>query len=482
MAVDASTSALAFLRRWFVNDGGTRALIVLEEEIDEQDVMLLKQRLDPSLRAREEATGRVDVIAGTRASVHDLSPGSREVRYNEIREALTDDVLLALRTPRSVAGDASGRTFANAAAEQAIWWEWTVEPLLRLLAAGWSAAIDAEVEFVTSDLPAVQRAQEDRAQGLAVLVSMGILSPQEARERLGLPPRRAAAQEGEEQSLSKVAMPPEEKLARVREAAEKAQDRRIAPVRKRFVAAVNKAEELALSEVRRHTEAARKKQQLPIDWEALRLQVRELLGEALAEALFDVMMNASRSLAEAAGARFAALRAERIAELVEKRVVPLMDLTAERPGVPLPQRIIDDVRAAVQEGIRAGEGTTGIAERVMSAFTPYKTWEAERIARTETLASVSVAEFETAKAADVIQTKTWLTVGDDRVRDTHAELEGFTTSKEEDFVVGGYPAPMPRMTGVPEEDINCRCEVLWHTGSGEEIEQTLERNLVRWLQ
>ena len=48
---------------------------------------------------------------------------------------------------------------------------------------------------------------------------------------------------------------------------------------------------------------------------------------------------------------------------------------------------------------------------------------------------------------------------DDRVRDSHDYLLGQTVGIDEDFYTwDGAHAPAPGMFGVPEEDINCRCE------------------------
>lgn len=56
--------------------------------------------------------------------------------------------------------------------------------------------------------------------------------------------------------------------------------------------------------------------------------------------------------------------------------------------------------------------------------------------------------------------KTWLTMLDERVRETHAEVENVTVGINEFFYVGGYPMmrPMDDKHGAPaEEIIGCRC-------------------------
>ena len=84
-----------------------------------------------------------------------------------------------------------------------------------------------------------------------------------------------------------------------------------------------------------------------------------------------------------------------------------------------------------------------------------------RIAETETHRDANTAALDTAKKAGATS-KTWITMLDDRVRDTHDYLEGVTVGIDEEFYTySGDHAPAPGMFGVPEEDINCRCELLF---------------------
>ena len=84
-----------------------------------------------------------------------------------------------------------------------------------------------------------------------------------------------------------------------------------------------------------------------------------------------------------------------------------------------------------------------------------------RIAETETHRIANTAALDTAKKAGAKST-TWVTMMDDRVRETHDYLEGETVGIDEEFYTwDGAHAPAPGMFGVPEEDCNCRCELLF---------------------
>ena len=84
-----------------------------------------------------------------------------------------------------------------------------------------------------------------------------------------------------------------------------------------------------------------------------------------------------------------------------------------------------------------------------------------RIAETETHRDANTAALDTAKKAGATS-KTWVTMMDDKVRESHDYLLGQTVGIDEDFYTwGGAHAPAPGMFGVPEEDCNCRCELIF---------------------
>lgn len=58
--------------------------------------------------------------------------------------------------------------------------------------------------------------------------------------------------------------------------------------------------------------------------------------------------------------------------------------------------------------------------------------------------------------------KEWLVSDDDKVRDTHIELDGQIVDVNQKFVVPstGDSTESPAAFGVPAEDINCRCTLI----------------------
>ena len=84
-----------------------------------------------------------------------------------------------------------------------------------------------------------------------------------------------------------------------------------------------------------------------------------------------------------------------------------------------------------------------------------------RIAETEAHRDSNAAAYETAKAAGA-KNKTWHTMLDDRVRDSHFWLEGVSAPIDGEFYnYKGESTMYPGEWGIAEEDVNCRCWVTY---------------------
>lgn len=84
-----------------------------------------------------------------------------------------------------------------------------------------------------------------------------------------------------------------------------------------------------------------------------------------------------------------------------------------------------------------------------------------RIAETEMHRIANTAALDTAKYAGA-KYKTWATMLDDKVRDTHDYLEGETVDIDDDFYTyDGDHASAPGLFELAENNVNCRCELLF---------------------
>ena len=84
-----------------------------------------------------------------------------------------------------------------------------------------------------------------------------------------------------------------------------------------------------------------------------------------------------------------------------------------------------------------------------------------RIAETETHRDANTAALDTAKKAGA-KNKTWLTMMDDKVRESHDYLLGQTVEIDEDFYTyDGDHASAPGLFELAENNVNCRCELIF---------------------
>ena len=84
-----------------------------------------------------------------------------------------------------------------------------------------------------------------------------------------------------------------------------------------------------------------------------------------------------------------------------------------------------------------------------------------RVVESEITRDYAAGGYNTAKAVQkkgVTVNKTWNTVGDERVRDTHVPLHGITLGLDEAFVTwDGDSAMAPGGFTLAENNVNCRC-------------------------
>jgi len=116
------------------------------------------------------------------------------------------------------------------------------------------------------------------------------------------------------------------------------------------------------------------------------------------------------------------------------------------------------IKDELKEGIDKGEGVGELAKRIDDVYSERIGYGSERIARTEVISASNEATLEAYRESDVVEKKEWLATMDDRVRDTHAMMNGEVAEKDENFSNGLMFPGDPK--GDPEETINCRCTLL----------------------
>ena len=137
-----------------------------------------------------------------------------------------------------------------------------------------------------------------------------------------------------------------------------------------------------------------------------------------------------------------------------------------------------EVKRALAQGRLENETEKELIQR-LEGLGIFGKARAQRIARTEAHLAVMTGSFEVAKQNGITH-KQWLSSLDERTRETHLEANGQTVEIDEPFQVGDAEGMFPGDPELPpEENINCRCTLLYHRRNEDEpdLADELEINL-----
>ena len=123
---------------------------------------------------------------------------------------------------------------------------------------------------------------------------------------------------------------------------------------------------------------------------------------------------------------------------------------------------LDDVKRVILAGTDENLSTVQIARNLRKFYTDRSPFKAMRVARTETASASGFGQREAAKQSGIVKTKQWLSSRDDRVRDSHAAIDGEVAPLDKAYSNGlMYPGDP---SGPTEEFIMCRCVESYQTG------------------
>ena len=134
-------------------------------------------------------------------------------------------------------------------------------------------------------------------------------------------------------------------------------------------------------------------------------------------------------------------------------------------------KYLSQIKTELSQGLIKGEGYTKIAKR-LEKTTEMSANKTIRIVRTEGHRAQSIgrklALDKVEGAADRLGLKMkriWVATSDDRTRDSHKAMDGKEADEDGLFTLpSGVRTEGPGMSGVAEEDINCRCTVRVEVG------------------
>jgi HK97 family phage portal protein len=182
LAIDTAWLARMFNANWLRADGRPGGLINAKG-LNGPDADELRSYFGSAQRA-----GEWRVIDVEDLDVEDMGSNPRDGQYLEHMQSTKEEVLMAYGVPESILGNAAGRTFDNADAEQEIFWSETMPPHLRLIGGGFDRVDQDPTTFVSFDLSTVgviQRLEARRADRLLGELNAGAISRDEYREDTG---------------------------------------------------------------------------------------------------------------------------------------------------------------------------------------------------------------------------------------------------------------------------------------------------------
>lgn len=136
------------------------------------------------------------------------------------------------------------------------------------------------------------------------------------------------------------------------------------------------------------------------------------------------------------------------------------------------------VEGQIRTGLAEGDSVDGLTSRLRTGdeswFGDGRSVLLAVVAAATTWNRATLAAGKAARAQGTSSTKTWTTVGDDHVRDSHAEMDGQSVDVADDFLVAGaFPAAGPHDERLPiEEVVGCRCVLELSSDGGNVTDET----------
>ena len=386
----------------------------------------------------------------------------------EMRRILREEILACLNVPPAVVGIYEYANYANAREQTKIFWRETIIPLLRLIEETLNTQFFPKVNpqlWCAYDLSQVEALKENIAEvanSLGNLVDRGIITINEARETLGFqdPLPWGDAWWG---NLNIVPIAQQKPQQQTKECDElvvvtKRIPRTYKEMWLKFLRLHDRYERLVREAVKDYAQSLRRR--LKSDLNAyFRKDIVDFLfnldeeAEELAKILLPVLEDILRDTPKAFGVE--------VDPLIYDAKVKARLMSFKRRIRWITETTWEQLKIRLGDALAEGGGWSDLIGAVEEVLGDLETWRAERIARTETTAALNLGYEESLRAVGV-KRKMWVTAHDERVRDSHRDMEGVIVDLDDYFVLpSGARLRFPcDPEGQPEEVINCRCTIV----------------------
>ena len=162
------------------------------------------------------------------------------------------------------------------------------------------------------------------------------------------------------------------------------------------------------------------------------------------------------------GVEFSAINKTAVNQLVTESISPFDKLAID--NLKSSDTVLRALKQEFTTSIMTGESIPNMAKRI-KGVTEKSLADSVRIARTETTKVENSARYEVGKQGEKLGFKMkreWVSTGDDRTRDAHADANGQQVDMDEPFTVGGEQLMYPGDTSLGASagnTINCRCTI-----------------------
>lgn len=401
-----------------------------------------------------------------------------DISWVEGQKLSTRKVCAVFGVGPELIGDGENKTYSNYQEARKALYQETVLPILDRIADalnGWLSEWfgGAQLVYVADDIEALQEDRDKLIERLCKLVDKRIITPTTAALELGYDPPP-----GGDLILVPAMLMPIDATGSVEPPAEPA------------AKALHLATEEAKAAHWKSTEAGRERMQAVAakivkarfddEREAIVQAVAKSKGEASAAVAASVALDAGRKAWKESLETLYVTVGKPFAEAIEEQFKTAVGPTSTKAGgegwakgvrawiakqagrkiKQINKTTLAQVRTELAAGAEAGEGALALSKRIdalyLKQIIPNRS---ETIARTETTTASNVASREAAKDTGLDMEKEWIASRDDRVRASHADVDGMSVPIDEPYDVDGEELMFPgdSENGSVENIANCRC-------------------------
>ena len=193
LSADMAMDALRANRHGLSNDSTPGLFIETSDTPTEDEVREFYERWESRLKGSVKSRRPVLLSGGMKAANLGFSP--REMEYLLTLRWGLEDVARVYGVPKPMMGDIERITFSNFATARRIFWQDTIVPQLSFYRDAIQHGLipgvgdsSLTVEFDLGAVQALQESENDRAKRWQVYVSTGIMTVNEVRQEMNLPP------------------------------------------------------------------------------------------------------------------------------------------------------------------------------------------------------------------------------------------------------------------------------------------------------